>query len=63
VSSLGRVQSLDRIVKRGNAGSYHVKARVLAAYTHRGGYQSVALCREGIRHKVYTHVLVKQAFG
>ncbi|TWH05093.1 HNH endonuclease [Rhodococcus rhodochrous J45] len=62
VSDLGRVRSLDRLV-RGNAGSsYRKPGRILRPAVDSHGYPQVQLCRDGKCRSYGLHRLVLLAF-
>lgn len=61
VSNLGRVRSLDRIVRRGK-GTDTQKGRILQPQKNSRGYLQVALCKDGKKKRVLVHRLVAAAF-
>lgn len=61
VSNLGRVRSVDRIVK-GSFGSQHKKSIILAPAINTAGYYSVALTRNAKGKTFRVHRLVAEAF-
>jgi len=61
VSSLGRVKSLDRVIKQKNKKEYHLKGRILSACKNSQGYYTVQLSKgRGKTFKV--HGLVADTF-
>ena len=66
VSNLGRVRSLDRIIKRDNGHGVNdarVKGRILSQkLNHKGGYCVVNINDNGRELTKYVHRLVAQAF-
>ena len=58
VSSIGRVQSLDRIIIGKNGGKYFHNGKVLSPETDKDGYKRLSLCK---KHKT-VHRLVAEAF-
>jgi len=62
VSDLGRVRSLDRIVRRGRTGQYVKPGTMLAQWRDRQGYWSVTLSRVGKKARPKVHRLVGDAF-
>lgn len=61
VSDLGRVRSLDRLHPF-NGAFRSTKGRVLKPLNHPGGYQRVALWKDGIYRSAFIHALVLVAF-
>ena len=64
VSNLGRVRSLDRIVKGGRWSPedvQHLRGRILKTQTH-ANYKTVALSHGGQYKNHYVHILVAEAF-
>ena len=63
VSNLGRVRSVDRLVKYSNGQIHLHKGRILSpGLVHKLGYLQVALCNNGkIKHKM-VYRLVAEAF-
>lgn len=61
VSNLGRVRSLDRIVKT-SRGSRHFHSYVLSPAVSNKGYLLVLLCKDGKQHTKRVHRLVAEAF-
>lgn len=62
VSSLGRLRSLDRMV-RGRAGSQNIRpGKIMKPKLHRAGYESYGLSREGRSTFRFIHALVLEAF-
>lgn len=64
VSNLGRVRSLDRLVRGGKGGLRPVKGRVLKPMAGQYGHLSVDLCKGGrrIRRMSRVHRLVLESF-
>ena len=66
VSTLGRVRSLDRVVRGANAYStdytIRLKGRILNKGTALNGYQFVVLSKEGKHKHATVHRLVAEAF-
>ena len=66
VSDLGRVRSLDRVVRGANAYStdytIRLKGRILNKGTALNGYQFVVLSKEGKHKHATVHRLVAEAF-
>lgn len=63
VSNLGRVKSLDRIIKRSNGKILPLKGRLLKPETDKNGYQLVHLSKDGEGKKFLVHRLVYIAFN
>lgn len=61
ISNLGRVKSLERVVKQGNSVR-HVKASFKNLHTGAYGYPSVTLCKEGKSVDIPIHRLLAKAF-
>lgn len=61
VSTLGRVRSLDRLVRNGN-GYRLRKGRILKPQLNGSGYQQVHLSKDGNAKNYQVHQLVAQAF-
>lgn len=61
VSDMGRVRSLDRVVKYSNGSTHPHLGRVLK-FTPLHGYPSVCLAKSGTRKTRYVHLLVLEAF-
>ena len=62
VSNLGRVRSLDRIIKRRNSSDMIRKGTILRGQPDKDGYLLVGLKFEGREYKAKVHRLVAQAF-
>lgn len=66
VSSLGRVRSIDRLVRRNNRGNtgciHNQPGKVLSQTFNQAGYPRVHLSKEGVKRKVGVHFLVCEAF-
>jgi len=64
VSSLGRVRSLDRVVKRCQCGraTHSVKGKPVTALTRDHGYPSCSLSKDGKACVALIHRLVLEAF-
>ena len=62
VSNLGRVRSLDRIVKYDNGREHKRKGKILVPNTNRCGYQILGIVVNGKRTTHYVHRLVAEAF-
>jgi len=62
VSNLGRVKSLDRIVKRSDGQKRNLKGCYLKAAIDNVGYFSIGLCKNGKNKTYRTHVLVSMSF-
>ena len=63
VSDLGRVRSLDRIVRNSRGGTWKQKGCILQSFPgNQRGYLSVNLYRNGIQRKIYVHQLVALIF-
>lgn len=60
-SNLGRVRSLDRMVKRGS-GSMAISGRVMSPSEAGKGYRKVALCSSERQVHRYVHEMVLEAF-
>lgn len=60
VSSLGRVKSLERIVKNNENSCYLYKGKILKQYKSNNGYLVTSLTKNS--KKFLTHRLVAQAF-
>lgn len=62
-SDLGRVRSLDRIIKFKDGRNAHVKGRLLSLRLHVGTpYRRVGLLQDGRSQRKYVHQLVMMAF-
>lgn len=61
VSNLGRVKSLERIVKRNNY-NFTKSEKILSPNISRTGYSSVLLSKQGIEKRCYLHRLVAKTF-
>ena len=61
-SSLGRIRSLDRVVKRRNWSSFRLPGRVLKPRLSHKGYLLVGLCTEARTKNYSVHRLVARAF-
>lgn len=61
VSDLGRVKSLERIVKRNNQ-MLKINGKILTPKTQKNGYKSVYLCKNATKTKAYIHRLVAKEF-
>lgn len=61
-SSLGKVRSLKRIVKRKDGTNLTVNQRILIPSINRKGYSYVGLLKNGISHKNTIHKLVSMCF-
>ena len=61
VSNLGRVRSLDRVVKRCDHSMFR-KGTILRGQPDKNGYLLVSLRREGKEYKAKVHRLVANAF-
>jgi hypothetical protein len=62
VSSLGRVKSLGRTVKRAFAGELRVPERIIKSHVTEHGYEVVGLWANGKIKNARVHVLVAKAF-
>ena len=63
VSSLGRVKSLERLVKNNNKGGFRlIKEKVLSLCSSGRQYYYVSLLKNSSPKKVYVHRLVAEAF-
>lgn len=62
VSSLGRLRSLSRIVKRSNGISRRVPPKILAQCAHSRGYLLVSLSKGGFDSHKTVHRVVAAAF-
>lgn len=66
VSDLGRVRSLDRVVRRlnrwGQVSDFFCRGRLIRSGPHQGGYLSIHLYRGGEVKSTTAHVLVAEAF-
>jgi len=61
VSNLGRVRSLDRVIKRANGLSWKLEGAILCGYSS-NGYLSISLCSKGLQKNCLVHRLVCLAF-
>ena len=62
VSDLGRVRSLDRMIKLHHGGEYRRKGRIRKLVANNDGYLNVALSKEGEQRLYKVHRLVLEAF-
>ena len=63
VSNLGRVRSVDRLVKYSNGQIHLHKGRILSpGLVHKSGYLQVALCNNGKTQHKMVYRLVAEAF-
>lgn len=63
VSSLGRVRSIDRLVKTSHyPEGRKYSGKVMSTYINDNGYEIVSLCFGSHRKKVRVHILVAEAF-
>lgn len=63
VSNLGKVKSLDRIIKYSNGKSNHTKGKILNGYDNSNGYWYVDLYgHDKKRRKKSVHILVAETF-
>lgn len=62
VSNLGRVRSLDKVVRRPDGGSYPIKGRIMGQFELRGHYLQVHLSKDGKKKDMKVHRLVAMAF-
>jgi len=63
VSDIGKVRSLDRIVKNRKYGLMKVKSQIIKQSIDSGGYLMVSLCKNGTHYTRKIHILVWDAFG
>jgi hypothetical protein len=61
VSNLGRVRSLDRVVKHGNRFR-NDKGKILSVSVTPEGYPQITLCRDNKKHHVKIHRIVALTF-
>ena len=61
-SNLGRIKSLERIVKHNCGGPKKLKERVLKGYVNRYGYVIISLCKKGRSKSHSVHRLIISAF-
>lgn len=62
VSNLGRVRSLDRVVKHGRLGEFKLKGGIKKFGTSFGGYKVCRLSKDGAQKAIKVHQLVAIAF-
>lgn len=62
MSSLGRVRSLDRVVKHGRVKQVHLKGVILRQAIKKKGYMEVGLTKNGKQKSFKVHRLVATAF-
>lgn len=62
VSNLGRVRSLDRIIKNNYAGTIIRKGRILKGYFNKKGYHEVTLSKDSKSYCFSVHQLQMLAF-
>ena len=62
VSDMGRVRSLDRVVKHARYGPQALKGRILSLRTGGDGYLMVSLYKDGESKTTKVHKLVKNTF-
>lgn len=63
VSNLGRVRSMDRLVRHYRGGVRKIKSRILAVYPrNQHGHLATHLSKEGNQHTIYVHRLVAAAW-
>lgn len=61
VSNLGRVRSMNRIIKR-SKGSFYTRGKLLKLYIGKDGYISVMLYKDGLNKLFRVHRLVAETF-
>ena len=62
VSNMGRVKSLERIVRNGKNCCRTVPEKILKTSKDKDGYLSVYLCKDNKKKWYFVHRLVAQAF-
>ena len=62
VSNLGRVRSVDRLVKYSDGRKYTYKGKIIKPTCDKGGYTTVNLYKNGKVKGKYIHRLVAEAF-
>lgn len=62
VSNLGRVRSLDRVVRRSNVPPFLQKGRILKLYLEKTGYFTCNLCVNDSKRTRSVHQLMAMAF-
>jgi hypothetical protein len=62
VSNLGRVKSLERIVKRSNGKKYTVNEIILKGILNSNKYLTIHLHNQGVQKTKYIHKLVAESF-
>lgn len=63
ISNLGRIKSVDRIVKHNKGkGIRRIKGRIIKSWPDKLNYQHIILCKDGKTKKYLIHRLVAQTF-
>lgn len=62
VSNLGRIRSLDKLVKGRKGTEYIKKGKILKQIKHVNGYMKIGLTKDGKRKTFLVHRLVAEAF-
>ena len=63
ISNLGRVRSLDRIIKdEKNNRTFNIKGKIITPTDNGNGYLIIGLRKNGKRNNKYIHRLVAEAF-
>ena len=62
VSNLGRIRSLDRLVKHAFKGYSRLKGKIKPCRKNTHGYLNINLCKDGKAKTLLIHRLVAQAF-
>lgn len=62
VSDLGRVRSVDRVVRDKRGGPRKLKGRFLRPRPDKSGHLAVVLCNEGNQRTIYVHRVVAAAW-
>ena len=61
-SSLGRVRSVDRVVKHKRCGTQFVRGNLMSLKKSRSGYLMCLIQKDGVRKNMTTHRLIAKTF-
>lgn len=62
VSNLGRIKSIDRVVKGKRKGAMKRKGHLMKPFSHPSGYLQIGLCKDGEINKQLLHRIVAISF-